>query len=179
MPRPGNHGRRRRTVVVIGALAAFALVATASIAAAKSFTLKVTKNVHVDNTTLAKAGIPVVKQESKKESVVVGPTGFAVYMFKGESVKPRHLICTKSNVVMKTSCLTAWPQVVVASSKHLSLGPGVKGKLTTFKNHGVLQLALNNKPLYYFSLDIMSKKKTAASGDLLKTFGSTWNIVTP
>jgi hypothetical protein len=54
---------------------------------------------------------------------------------------------------------------------------GIKGKLGTFKNHGVTQLTLNGQPLYYFTPDIMSHNKHQATGDELKTFGSIWHIV--
>jgi hypothetical protein len=41
----------------------------------------------------------------------------------------------------------------------------------------VLQLTLNDQPLYYFTPDLSSKKPTQATGDQLKTFGSIWHIV--
>ena len=181
MRRPGNYGRvrRGRAVIIIAVLAGFAVAATSSIAGGKSFTLKIVKNVHVDNSGPAKLGAPIVHKVNKHEAVVAGPLGFAVYTFKGETSKPRHIICKKTNN-NNTNCWAFWPPVSVNSAKGLSMAPGLTGKLGTFVNHGVLQLTLNGRPLYYFEPDLASKNKTAASGDLLtKTFGSTWHIVTP
>ena len=171
-----DHGGRwsRLAGVVI---AVFVLVAAAgsSIAGGKSFTLRVVKNVHVDNTALAKK-VPVVHVVNTHEAVVVGPTGYALYTFKGETT--HHIICKKTNS-QATDCWGFWPPASVSSAKGLKAQPGIKGKLSTFTNHGMLQLALNGHPLYYFTPDIMSGNKRAASGALLKTFGSTWEIVTP
>ena len=45
-------------------------------------------------------------------------------------------------------------------------------------NHGLFQVTLGGKPLYYFTPDIMAHNKKMATGDELKTFGSIWHIVT-
>jgi predicted lipoprotein with Yx(FWY)xxD motif len=180
MPRPNNFGRVRRRprylAVVIAALAGFGVAAASSIAGGKSFTLRVVKNVHVDNTGLAKAGVPVEDRVNTHEAVVVGPSGYALYTFKGETT--RHIICKKTTR-KATNCWGFWPPVSVNSAKDISAQPGVTGKLGTFHNHGTLQLTLGGKPLYYFTPDIMSGKKRAARGAELKTFGSTWEIVVP
>jgi predicted lipoprotein with Yx(FWY)xxD motif len=180
MPRSSSYARARRrlrpAVIIIVALAGFAVAAGSSIAGGKSFTLRAVKNVHVDNTALAKNGIPVTKKVNKHEAVVVGPTGYAVYTFKGETTHPLHIICKKTSS-KATNCWGFWPPVSVTSAKGISAQPGVKGKLGTFRNHGTLQLTLNGRPLYYFTPDLMSGNKRAATGDKLKTFGSTWLIV--
>ena len=49
---------------------------------AKSFTLKVTKNVHVTNTPTKSFRAKAV---DVRESVAFGPTGYAVYTFQGET----------------------------------------------------------------------------------------------
>jgi predicted lipoprotein with Yx(FWY)xxD motif len=180
MYRPINHGRARRrprrAVIIIAALAGLAVAAASSIAGGKSFTLRVMNNVHVDNTVLAASGVPVASKVNTHEAVVVGPSGYAVYMFKGETT--HHIICMKTNS-KATNCWGFWPPVSPNSAKGISAGPGVSGKLGTFHNHGMLQLTLGGHPLYYFSPDVMAGKKNAASGAELKTFGSTWLIVTP
>ena len=182
MPRSPSDARARHrprpAVIIIVALAGFAVAAASSMAGVRSFTLRVVKNVHVDNTALAKSGIPVAAMVNKHETVVVGSTGYAVYTFKGETTHPLHIICKKTSSTA-TNCWGFWPPVSVTSAKRISAQRGVKGKLGTFRNHGMLQLTLNGHPLYYFTPDLMSGKKRAASGDQLKTFGSTWSIVTP
>ena len=165
---------KRSVAMVVVALTGFALAVVAGLAVAKSFTLKVSKSVHVDNTALAK-GVPVKKLVNVHESVAVGPNGYAVYTFQGETT--HHLICKKTTS-QATDCWAFWPPVTVTSTKGLSAQTGIKGKLGTFKNHGRRQLTLGGKPLYNFIPDITSHNKKAASGDELKTFGSTWHIVT-
>ena len=74
---------------------------------------------------------------------------------------------------------SAWPPLELASGTPVAPS-GLSGTLAVItRSDGKRQVTYNNQPLYYFSLDIMSNKKTAASGDLLKTFRSTWHIVTP
>ncbi len=153
------------------AVAGLALAALAGIALAKSFTLKVANNVHVTN---APTKAFRVKAVDTHEAIAVGLTGFAVYTFQGETT--HHLICKKTSNA-KTNCWAFWPPVSVKSATGLAAQSGVKGKLGTFRNHGLLQVTLGGKPLYYFTPDIMSKNKRLATGDELKTFGSIWHIV--
>ena len=162
-------GTRLTAALVIAGLV---VVAVAGLAVAKSFTLKVSKNVHVTNTpTKAFA----VKAVNTHESIAVGPTGYAVYTFQGETT--HHLICKKTTSA-STNCWAFWPPVSVKSGKGLTAQKGIKGKLGSFMNHGTRQLTLGGKPLYYFTPDIMGGNKKQATGDELKTFGSIWHIVT-
>jgi predicted lipoprotein with Yx(FWY)xxD motif len=174
MPRPMSapaRRRRRLAVVVPTALVALALGAFAAIAVAKSFTLRVAKNVHVTNTPTKAFRVRAVDVHG---AVAVGPAGYAVYTFQGETT--HHIICKKTSN-SKTNCWAFWPPVSVNSSKGLSVQSGIKGKLGAFRNHGTLQLTLNGQPLYYFTPDISSHNKNLATGDELKTFGSIWHIV--
>jgi predicted lipoprotein with Yx(FWY)xxD motif len=162
--------RRLRVAVAGAGVAALASIG-AAMALANNFTLKVKKNVHVTNApTAAFAAKPV----NKHEAVAVGPAGFAVYTFQGETT--HHLICKKTSNA-RTNCWAAWPPVTVGSSRGLSAQSGIKGKLGTFRNHGQRQLTLGGKPLYYFAPDLTSGNKKQATGDELKTFGSIWHIV--
>lgn len=157
------------TILVALAGAAAALVA--AIASASSFTLKVEKNAHVTNDPTKAFRVKAVNTH---ESIAVGPSGFAVYTFQGETT--RHLICQKTHNA-STNCWAFWPPVSVSSAKGMSAQKGIKGRLGTFRNHGTLQLTLNGQPLYYFTPDIQAHKKGQATGDELKTFGSIWHIV--
>jgi predicted lipoprotein with Yx(FWY)xxD motif len=176
MSRPLNlhhaPGWRRPAAILVAALAGFSLAAFAAIAVAKTFTLKVVKNVHVTNTPTKAFRVRAVDVH---EAVAVGPAGFPVYTFQGETT--HHLICMKTTKP-STNCWAFWPPVAVKSAKGLSAQSGIKGKLGTFHNHGTLQLTLGGKPLYYFTPDIKSGNKHLATGDELKTFGSIWHIVT-
>jgi predicted lipoprotein with Yx(FWY)xxD motif len=169
---PATSQRRRRPpIAIVIAVALLAVGATAGLALAKSFTLKVAKNVHVTNDPTKAFR---VKPVNTHEAVAVGPTGFAVYTFQGETT--HHIICKKTKSA-STNCWAFWPPVSVGSSKGLSKATGIKGKLGTFRNHGTLQLTLNGQPVYYFTPDIMGHNKKQATGDELKTFGSIWHIV--
>ncbi|HUA47791.1 MAG TPA: hypothetical protein VMA77_21310 [Solirubrobacteraceae bacterium] len=164
--RAGARHPHRSAAVLLAGLAAVAALAVASMAIAKSFTLRVASDVHVTNAATAKFA---VKPVNTHESVAVGPSGYAVYTFQGETT--HHLICKES-----TGCWAAWPPVS-PSSASVSEQSGISGKLGTFTNHGMRQLTLNGQPLYYFTPDIMSGNKHQAQGDELKTFGSIWHIV--
>jgi predicted lipoprotein with Yx(FWY)xxD motif len=162
---------RRSTAVVVAVLAAVAVVAFAAVAMARSFTLRVAKGVHVTNTPTKAFRVRAVDVH---EAVAVGPAGYAVYTFQGETT--RHLICKKTSNA-STNCWAFWPPVAVNSTKGLRAQSGIKGKLGTFRNHGTRQLTLGGKPLYYFTPDLKSGNKKLATGDQLKTFGSIWHIV--
>ena len=154
------------SVVAIAALSVFAAMALA-----KSFTLRVVKHVHVTNAPTAAFRVRPVDVH---EAVAVGASGYAVYTFQGETT--HNIICKKASNPNK-NCWAFWPPVSVSSKKGLSAQSGIKGKLGTFRTHGMLQLTLNGQPLYYFTPDLMSHNKKQATGDELKTFGSIWHIV--
>jgi predicted lipoprotein with Yx(FWY)xxD motif len=155
------------TVAALGAAAAL----VAAFAVASSFTLRVEKNVHVTN---APEKAFRVKPVDTREAVAVGPSGFAVYTFQGETT--HHLICHKTSS-SSTNCFAFWPPVSPASAKAISKPSAIKGRLGTFRHQGVLQLTLNGQPLYYFTPDLEGHNKAQATGDELKTFGSIWHVV--
>ena len=174
MPRPLNAAARhpgRSAVALLAGVAAVAALALAAVAVAKSFTLKVTKNVHVTNVPTA---MFAVKPVNTHESVAVGPSGYPVYTFQGETT--HHIICKKTSSA-SSNCWAFWPPVSPSGSGAVSKQSGISGKLGTFKNHGVTQLTLNGQPVYYFTPDIQSHNKHQATGDEIKTFGSIWHIV--
>ena len=154
-------------------IAGVAVVAVAGLAVAKSLTLKVAKGVHVTNQGSAVKPF-AAKAVNAHEAIAVGPTGYAVYTFQGETT--HHLICKKTTSA-SSNCWAFWPPVSVKSATGLSAQTGIKGKLGTFMNHGTRQLTLGGKPLYYFTPDIQGGNKKQATGDELKTFGSIWHIV--
>src|SRR4029077_20013898 len=154
-------------------VAGLAVVAVAGLAGAKAFTLKVSKSVHVTNT--GKEVKPfAVKAVNTHEAVAVGAAGYAVYTFQGETT--HHIICKKTSSA-STDCWAFWPPVTVSSPGSATKVSGLKGKIGTFKNHGLNQVTLNGRPLYNFTPDLMSHNKHQATGDELKTFGSIWHIV--
>ena len=174
MPRLLNAAARRpgrSAVALLAGLAGVAVLALTGMAFAKSFTLRVTNNVHVTNVPTA---MFAVKPVNTHESVAVGPSGYPVYTFQGETT--HHIICKKTTS-QSTNCWAFWPPVSPSSGGAVTKQSGISGKLGTFKNHGVTQLTLNGQPLYYFTPDIQSHNKHQATGDELRTFGSIWHIV--
>jgi predicted lipoprotein with Yx(FWY)xxD motif len=136
-----------------------------------SRTVSIGTGVHVTNTPTKAFR---VKPVDTTESVAVGPSGYPVYTFQGETTQ--HVICQKT-ASAKTNCWAFWPPVSVSSSRGISKQSGIDGELGTFSNHGVLQLTLNGQPLYYFTPDLASNNTTQGTGDEIKTFGSIWHIV--
>ena len=134
-------------------------------------TVSIGTGVHVTNTPTKAFR---VKPVDTTESVGVGPAGYPIYTFQGETTQ--HIICQKT-ASAKTNCWAFWPPVKVSSSNGISKQSGIVGRLGTFSNHGVLQLTLNGQPLYYFTPDLASRKRTQATGDEIKTFGSIWHVV--
>jgi predicted lipoprotein with Yx(FWY)xxD motif len=162
---------RRSAAILLAAVAGVAVLAVAGMAIASSNTLKVANNVHVTNTPTKQFRVKAVDTH---EAVAVGPSGFAVYTFQGETT--HHIICQKTTN-KNTNCWAFWPPVSPSSGGAVTKQSGISGKLGTFKNHGLTQVTLNGQPVYYFTPDIMGKNKHQAVGDELKTFGSIWHIV--
>jgi predicted lipoprotein with Yx(FWY)xxD motif len=157
--------------LLLAVVAGVAVLAVAGLALASSNTLKVLNNVHVTNTPTKAFRVKAVDTH---EAVAVGPSGYAVYTFEGETT--HHIICKKT-ASQSTNCWAFWPPVSPSGSGAVTKQSGINGKLGTFKNNGTTQLTLNGQPLYYFTPDIMGKNKHQALGDELKTFGSIWHIV--
>jgi predicted lipoprotein with Yx(FWY)xxD motif len=157
--------------LLLAVVAGVAVLAVAGLALASSNTLKVLNNVHVTNTPTKAFRVKAVDTH---EAVAVGPSGYAVYTFQGETT--HHIICKKT-ASQSTNCWAFWPPVSPSGSGAVTKQSGINGKLGTFKNNGTTQLTLNGQPLYYFTPDIMGKNKHQALGDELKTFGSIWHIV--
>lgn len=155
--------RAARMVLMLCAGAAGTVLAVlVGVAVAKSFTLQVTKNAKVTNFDSSSP------HTTKFESIVTARGGSAVYMLSGDSRS--HPKCTQSN-----GCFGFWPPVTTSSGKMLTKGPGVKGKLTTWKRDGFTQLVLAGHPLYFFSGD--GRKKRVATGQQIASFHGTWHVL--
>jgi predicted lipoprotein with Yx(FWY)xxD motif len=158
--KPGQASRLPRALpALVVAVAGFAVAVASGIAFARSFTLKVGKNVKVTN---------FVTRASTRESILVNPHGVSLYWLGGETT--HHLLCSSS------VCLKFWPPDKVSSAHaKLAKGPGVKGKLGVLHRHGFLQLTWNGHPLYMFMLD--GGKSGIATGEGVMSFGGTWHVI--
>jgi predicted lipoprotein with Yx(FWY)xxD motif len=147
---------RRHLILLVAAVAGFAVALAAGIAGARSFALERVTNAKVTN----QSGMTVT------EPIAVNSKGFAVYWLTGDSKS--HPQCTSAN-----GCFSFWPPVKVHSTRGLSKQPGISGKLGTWRRDGFIQLTLSGHPLYTFSVD---KSPDAAHGEGVKGFGGTWHV---
>src|SRR5882757_3395396 len=79
-----------------------------------SRTVSIGTGVHVTNTPTKAFR---VKPVDTTESVAVGPAGYPVYTFQGETTQ--HVICKKT-ASAKTNCWSFWQPVSVSSSNGIS-----------------------------------------------------------
>ena len=122
LTRDGGRRHRRSAATLIAGAAVVAMLAVAAVAIANSFTLKVSKNVHVTNVPTA---MFAVKPVNTHEAVAIGPSGYPVYTFQGETT--HHIICKKTSSA-STNCWAFWPPVTVSSPGSATKASGIKGK---------------------------------------------------
>jgi len=150
-----NPDRRRRSLLGAGTVlvlaAVFGIAALTSAAATKSHSLGAAKT-HVGTI---------------EEPIAVNTKGVPIYELSPETT--HHLLCTMSN-----GCFNFWPPVKVAHGAKLTKGPGLKGRLGTFKRNGFTQLTLNGHPVYMFVED--GGHKGTAHGDKFHSFKGIWHV---
>lgn len=152
--------RSRRTIARAGALAgAVALVAPLTAAAAGAATPAAR---HTAKPTLE---VHAVKTYGR---VLATSTGRSLYVLSTEA---------HGKLVCSGVCLKIWPPLLVpASVKHLSLGPGVLGKIGFIHRSATKsQVTFNGYPLYTFTGD---KKPGQTSGEGIVK-GGTWTLANP
>lgn len=106
----------------------------------------------------------------KPTSIVVDRRGDTVYELSGESLG--QLRCVTGQ------CLKLWPPVQVRSAGiRPPIARGVPGPLSILRRvkGNLYQVMLDRHPLYFFSGDA---KIGATTGQGVKSFGGTWNVVT-
>ena len=147
-----NPKRRMSMWLVLGAVAAAALVTVVATALAAGSSLTLGSNAS------SMLGKPVV----------VNPQGRTLYRLSPETSK--HLLCKSKE------CLTNWPPLTVKSAKtKLKAGSGVKGKLALLhRGNGTFQVTLNGLPLYRYAGD---SAKDDVNGEGIETFGGIWHAV--
>lgn len=111
----------------------------------------------------ANANTVAVAQNAQLGSVLVGPNGMTLYIFKKDSANV-------SNCSGK--CAAAWPPLTVTGTP--SAGAGAAGPLGTIKRADAsTQVTYNGWPLYYYAAD-------AKAGDATgQGVGSVWYVATP
>lgn len=155
--------RTRSTTLVLAALAA----ASGGTAVAAAQSALATTGHAASSAALQVASVKVaVGSTDKAHSVLVSAKGLPVYLLTGDSSKDAK--CSSG------TCLTYWP-AVTTTSMHPTVGAGVKGKVGVWHHNKINQVTLNGHPLYTFVQD----HKGAALGEGMKSFGGTWEVLTP
>ena len=99
--------------------------------------------------------------------VLAAPNGRTLYRLRPEV--SRDLLCTSS------SCLRAWPPLLVASkSTTVKLPQGITGSIGFVKRGRRYQATLSGWPLYRYASDTASGQ---ARGQSIRSFGGTWVVL--
>ncbi len=117
----------------------------------------------VSASTSSTSSTLTVAQNATLGSVLVGPNGMTLYMFKKDSAGVSN--CSGA-------CAGIWPPLTVTGAP--TAGAGVTGTVGTIKRaDGSMQVTYNGWPLYYYAAD---KKAGDATG---QGFKSVWYVATP
>lgn len=155
------HRVSRRTIATAGAVAGALALAT-PLAAPVAGAARPQVGRHVVKPTIE------VRAVKAYGHVLATAAGRSLYLFGPEA---------GGKIKCSGACLAIWPPLLVpASTKHLSVGPGVKGKIgfvhrTATKN----QVTFNGYPVYVYSGDA---KAGQTNGEGL-VHGGTWYLVNP
>ncbi len=154
---------RTRSTLVVAALAAVSGgTAIAAVQSAEAAT-----GHAASSAALQVASVKVaIGSTDKAHQLLVNAKGLPVYLLTGDSSKDAK--CSSG------TCLTYWP-AVTSTSMHPTVGAGVKGKVGVWHHNKINQVTLNGHPLYTFVQD----SKGAAHGEGTKSFGGTWEVLTP
>lgn len=155
-----------RLTAVTATLASVAIGAIAVAASTGSAAAREASAAH-HRSTSAVLNVAKVKVGGKgSQSLLVSASGMPVYALSGDS--QAHPKCDA------TDCLSVWPALITATAKPMA-GKGVAGKLGVWRHNHVIQVTLNGHPLYTYSYD----SRDSATGEGLKSFGGTWQLVKP
>ncbi|MGA2124009.1 MAG: hypothetical protein ABSG58_06245 [Acidimicrobiales bacterium] len=119
--------------------------------------------------TLSSAAAPTIESASVPHfsGVLVNQSSRSLYVLSDERGAKLH--CT-------SSCLSSWlPLEVSISTKTVSLGAGVKGKIGfVARGKSKKQVTFNSYPLYTFVGDTGARQ---SHGEGIQAFGGTWTLV--
>jgi predicted lipoprotein with Yx(FWY)xxD motif len=148
-----NFARNRRGAArLAAALVAIVLLSTATVAAARSFSI----------------ATATVRVGGRPQRIAVNGAGVTVYVLSPETT--RHLLCTQAN-----GCFAVWPPVKIRRGSRPAKARGVGGRLGILRRNGFEQLTLNGQPLYTFAPD--GGRRGAASGNGIHSFGGVWHVL--
>ncbi len=155
---------RIRVMGVAGAIAAVAVLAGCGSGGSSS-----TQPTAAGGGGAAAGGGATVSVSDNAElgKILVDSRGMTLYLFEKDDAADESY-CSGA-------CAKEWPPLTTNGAPQA--GPGVSGKLTTFKrDDGTTQVAYDGHPLYYFAQD-------ASPGDVngngSTAFGAEWYAITP
>jgi predicted lipoprotein with Yx(FWY)xxD motif len=100
--------------------------------------------------------------------VLANSGGRSLYVLSTESTGKLH--CTSK------ACLASWPPLVVAENSKITVGAGVKGKISHVTRGTKWQVTDNGWPVYTFAGD---SKAGQSHGEKVNAFGGIWYLVNP
>ena len=106
------------------------------------------------------------RKVGKYGEILTNSSGFSLYVLCTESKGKLH--CTSK------SCVANWPPLLVAKNAKITVGSGVKGKISHVTRGSKWQVTFNGWPVYRFIAD---SKAGATNGEKLVAFGGTWYLV--
>lgn len=106
------------------------------------------------------------RKVAKFGEVLTNSAGYTMYVLSAESTGKLH--CTSS------TCLKAWPPVLVAKNAKITAGAGVKGKVSHLVRGSKWQVTYNGWPVYRFKYD---SGPAQARGEGIHNFGGVWYLV--
>ena len=106
------------------------------------------------------------RKVGKYGEVLTNSAGYSLYVLSTESKGKLH--CTSS------SCLAGWPPLLVAKNTMITVGSGVKGKISHVTRGSQWQVTYNGWPVYNFVGDSGPAK---SNGENVFAYGGTWRLV--
>lgn len=123
------------------------------------------------------AGAQPLKNPTAKHTLQarkVGTYGEVLTDSAGDSL---YLLSTESKGVLHCTsgyCLSAWPPLLVARNAKVTVGPGVKGKVSHVTRGSKWQVTYNGWPVYTYEGDSAAGQ---ANGENVSSFGGTWYLL--
>jgi predicted lipoprotein with Yx(FWY)xxD motif len=105
------------------------------------------------------------RKVGKYGEVLADSAGFSLYVLSTESKGTLH--CTSA------SCVAGWPPLLVAKNAEITVGSGVKGKVSHVTRGSKWQVTYNGWPVYTFVGDSGPGK---SNGEDVVAFGGTWYL---
>ncbi|TMG12405.1 MAG: hypothetical protein E6I00_06400 [Chloroflexi bacterium] len=169
----------RSKIVLIGGLAAAALLATAcgagtpyasspSTSPSPSQSVAPVAASPTANASAQPTGTTIAVAKTRLGRILVDSNGRTVYLFLADSGSTSN--CNSA------ACVQAWPPVLTKGTPQAGSGANAALLGTTTRRDGKTEVTYAGHPLYYFVSD---KKSGDVTGQNINAFGAPWYVVSP